>query len=189
VGWRASRRTAIERLAALGADVVDVDLPDHEALMAGISGTGADALAYHGRWLRTRLQDYGEDLQVRLLAAQLVTAEDYARGLRARRLLKVRYATALAAVDLIVGPTTPIVAPTIEESRDTFKLQVLSRNTRPSNTTGLPAISLPCGFVSGLPVGLQLIGHAFGEETLLRAAAAYEAATDWHEARPAIATN
>jgi aspartyl-tRNA(Asn)/glutamyl-tRNA(Gln) amidotransferase subunit A len=181
-------RAAIGRLGALGADVVDVDLPDHEALMAGVSGLSAEALAYHGRWLRTRLQDYGEDLQTRLLAAQLVTAEDYAKGLRARRVLKERYGAALATVDLIAGPTTPIVAPPIDEARDTFRFQVLSRYTRPSNLTGLPAISLPCGFVSGLPVGLQLIGHAFGEETLLYAAAAYEVATEWHRERPPIVT-
>jgi aspartyl-tRNA(Asn)/glutamyl-tRNA(Gln) amidotransferase subunit A len=81
----------------------------------------------------------------------------------------------------------PIVAPRIEEARDTFRFQVLSRNTRPSNLTGLPAISLPCGSAAGLPVGLQLIGRAFGEEALLRAAAAYQAATAWHTSRPGIA--
>ena len=85
----------------------------------------------------------------------------------------------------MAAPMFPVNAHRHDPYR-TFKFQVLSHNTRPCNTTGLPAISVPCGFVSGLPVGLQLIGHAFGEETLLRAAAAYEAATEWHEERPAI---
>ena len=185
-GVEAAVRAAIERLAGQGAAVVEVALPDHEPLMAGLSGLGAEALAYHDRWLRTRFDDYGQDLQVRLLAAQLITASDYARGLRARRLLGERYAAALSAVDLIATPTVPIPAPTIEDARDTFQLQNLSRNTRPSNLTGLPAISLPCGFAGDLPIGLQLIGRAFDEETLLRVAAAYEATTEWHARTPPI---
>ncbi|HEY3110300.1 MAG TPA: amidase, partial [Chloroflexota bacterium] len=185
-GVEAAVRAAIERLAGQGAEIVAVALPDHDALMAGVSGLGAEALVYHDRWLRSRFDDYGQDLQVRLLAAQLITASDYAKGLRARRLLGERYAAALAAVDLIAAPTVPIPAPTIEDARDTFQLQILSRNTRASNLTGLPAISLPCGLAAGLPVGLQLIGRAFDEETLLRVAAAYEATTDWHTLTPPI---
>jgi Asp-tRNA(Asn)/Glu-tRNA(Gln) amidotransferase A subunit family amidase len=62
----------------------------------------------------------------------------------------------------------------------------LSRNTAPANRTGLPAISVPCGFASGLPVGLMLIGRAFEEERLLHTATAYEATTDWHQAIPPV---
>ena len=61
---------------------------------------------------------------------------------------------------------------------------ILSRNTRPANLTGLPAISVPCGFVAGLPVGLMLVGRPFEEARLLHAAAAFEATTAWRRARP-----
>jgi aspartyl-tRNA(Asn)/glutamyl-tRNA(Gln) amidotransferase subunit A len=186
-GVAAAVRAAIDLLGTLGADVVDVALPDHDALMAGVAGLGAEAVVHHAKWMRTRFGDYGEDLQVRLLAAQLITGEDYAKALRARRLLKERYAAALASVDLIAAPTVPIAAPRIADARDTFRMNVLSRNTRASNLTGLPAISVPCGFAEGLPVGLQLIARPFAEETLLHAAAAYEAATDWHTRVPPLA--
>jgi Asp-tRNA(Asn)/Glu-tRNA(Gln) amidotransferase A subunit family amidase len=77
-----------------------------------------------------------------------------------------------------------VPAPTIAEAaRDGGPLS-LSRNTSPANRTGLPAISLPCGFAAGLPVGLVLIGRPFEEEALLRAAAAYEATTEWHRTVP-----
>jgi aspartyl-tRNA(Asn)/glutamyl-tRNA(Gln) amidotransferase subunit A len=183
----AAVRAAIDQLGRLGAEVVDVALPDHAALIAGCAGLGAEALVYHRRWLRARPDDYGDDVHARLLAAQFVSAADYAAGLRARRLLRERYAAALARVDLIAAPTVPVPAPPIESSRDTFAAQLLSRNTRPANLTGLPAISVPCGFAEGVPVGLQLLGRAFAEETVLRAAAAYEATTDWHTRVPPIA--
>jgi aspartyl-tRNA(Asn)/glutamyl-tRNA(Gln) amidotransferase subunit A len=188
----AAVRAAIAQLERLGARLVDVRLPDHDALAAGMSGLGADALLYHARWMRERLHDYAEPIQVRLLSAQFVLGADYAKALRARRLFRERYDAALAAVDLLAAPTEPVVAPTFAEARDdrldcggkTVDTAILIRNTQPANRTGLPAITLPCGFVDGLPVGLMLTGRPFDEETILRAAAAYEATTEWHRARP-----
>ena len=90
-----------------------------------------------------------------------------------------------AGTDLIVAPTVPVPAPPIERSHDTFQTQLLSRNTRPGNLTGLPAISIPCGFdANGLPIGLQLVARPWAEARLLRVARAYERATSWHERRP-----
>ena len=77
-------------------------------------------------------------------------------GRRICRALQIR----LAGVDLIAAPTVPVPAPPIEASRDTFATQLLSRNTRPGNLTGLPAISVPCGFAEGVPVGLQLLARS-----------------------------
>ena len=94
-------------------------------------------------------------------------------------------------VDAILAPTAPIVAPRIGEERvrigseEESVRSALLRLNRPANLTGLPAISLPCGFTrAGLPVGLQLIGRAFDETTLLRIAQAYERATEWHKQHP-----
>ncbi len=93
-------------------------------------------------------------------------------------------------IDLILTPTSPIVAPRIEDSIANLPgtgPTVLGRHTSPFNLTGQPTISLPCGFASnGLPIGLQLSGRNWEEGTVLRAAYAYEQATEWHERRPAL---
>jgi aspartyl-tRNA(Asn)/glutamyl-tRNA(Gln) amidotransferase subunit A len=194
----AAVRAAIAHLVGLGAEVLPVRLPDHEVLLGAMSGLGGERLAYHGRWLRTRLQDYAPEAQPRLLATQFILATDYAKALRARRLLRERYDAAFRSVDLLAAPTTPLPAPTIEEAeRDAVSLGgraldtgVLSRNTRPANLTGLPGISVPCGFAvaegSRLPIGLMLLGRPFQEARLLHAAAAYEATTGWHREAPPL---
>ncbi|HXZ09684.1 MAG TPA: amidase family protein, partial [Paraburkholderia sp.] len=102
---------------------------------------------------------------------------------------------ALKKVDAILAPTSPILAPRIGEShvrvpgeRETSVRAELLRMTRPSNLTGLPALSIPCRFASdGLPIGLQIIGRRWGEARLLAIALAYEEATDWHNSHPDLA--
>ena len=188
-------RAAITELGELGAEVREVRLPDHGVLVDGAAVVRAEALAYHERWLRTRLSDYGEDVQARLLAAQFLLASDYAKGVRARRLLLVRYAAVWQEVDLLVAPTVVVPVPSIAAARagaimlngQAYDAAILSRNTRPGNLTGLPGISVPCGLADGLPVGLMLLGRPFDEPTLYRAAAAYEHTTTWHHQRPPAA--
>ena len=180
----AAVRTAIGHLEQLGATVVPISFPDHAALMAGMSGLGAEGLVYHGRWMRTRLGDYSEPVQARLLASQFILGGDYAKALRARRLLRECYDAALSAVDVLAAPTVPVPAPTIAEAEQDSLTPSLSQNTVPANRTGLPAISVPCGFAAGLPVGLMLMARPFEEARLLHAAAAYEATTEWHRAWP-----
>ncbi len=89
--------------------------------------------------------------------------------------------------DLLLTATTPIAAPLIEGPDAVKQAATLTRFTAPFNFTGLPAISIPCGFTDqGLPIGLQLITRPWGEVALLRAAQAYESATDWHLNHPEI---
>ncbi|MGI8424856.1 MAG: amidase family protein, partial [Chloroflexota bacterium] len=187
-------RAAIAHLVQLGAEVREVSFPDHDVLMAGIAGLAAERLVYHGRWMRTRLEDYGEDVQASLLANQFILAEDYSRALRARRLLRARYDDVLGQVDVIVAPTVPALAPTVSEAAGLAPRDASSplpsgvaRNTFPANLVGLPAITVPCGFAAGLPVGLMILGRPFAEDQLLRIAAAYEATTDWHCRIPPLA--
>ena len=95
-------------------------------------------------------------------------------------------------VDVIVAPTTPIPAPSIEElKKHPEQLRphelVLLRNTRPFNVWAIPSISVPCGFTrSGLPIGLQIAAAGGRDDLVLRAAYAYEQATEWHRRRPSV---
>jgi len=189
-------RAAIETLVDSGATIVEVSIPDHAALLAGLSGLLGERIGYHREWMRTRLREYGIDVQAKLLAAQLIPAADYALALRVRRLLADRYRDVFQRVDLLAMPTVVTPAYPIADADETTPVDLpkdstpLARNTRIANLTGLPAISVPAGFTrAGLPVGLQLMARAYDEVTLLRAAATYEAATDWHTRRPVRATD
>jgi aspartyl-tRNA(Asn)/glutamyl-tRNA(Gln) amidotransferase subunit A len=94
---------------------------------------------------------------------------------------------ALERFDVLVTPTAPSVAFAIgEKSDDPLAMKLSDVCTIPVNMVGNCAISLPCGFDRGLPIGLQIIGGAFREETILRAAHAYEQATDWHQRHPSV---
>ena len=102
-----------------------------------------------------------------------------------------RCGCALESVDLLVTPTAPIVAARIGEETVRYGgveesiLMAMIRCTAPFNATGLPALSVPCGFTrAGLPMGLQLVGRPFDEGTVLRAGHAYERVTEWHERTP-----
>ena len=172
----------------------EVRLPDHDVLMDGVDAIRAEALVDHEHWLRTRLADYGDETQLRLLPLQFILASDHAKALRARRLLLERYTAVWREVDLLAAPTVAVPAPSIAAvhaksimvNGNPHSAGMLSQITRPCNYTGLPAISVPCGFVDGLPVGLMLVGRPFDERTLLQAAHAYEQSTSWHEQRPPV---
>ena len=135
--------------------------------------------------LRHNAADIGPDVRSRLEAAALTPATDYIKAQRARSLFNQGIAEALEKFEILLTPTVPISAPRIDEVE--FQVDKLPRLTRPFNISGLPAISVPCGFTSsGMPIGLQLAGQAFDEATVLRVAHAYERATDWHTRRPPV---
>jgi aspartyl-tRNA(Asn)/glutamyl-tRNA(Gln) amidotransferase subunit A len=105
---------------------------------------------------------------------------------RLRRQLMEDTERAMAGFAALVMPTSPVVATPIADSPPEHAM-LRPRNTMPFNVLGLPAISVPCGFTeAGLPIGLQIAGHAFDEAGVLRVAEAYERATDWHERRPQL---
>ena len=181
-------REAIGVLGKLGAEVQEVSLPHiAEAGEAVTAIILPEALAYHQRWLEERPQDYGDDVRQRLELGVGFLAVHYVQAQRLRELIVQEWRReAFEKVDLLATPTTPIPAPGIEES-ELQTTMTLVRFTSPFNLTGMPAISLPCGFTTGgLPIGLQLAGRWFDEGTVLRAAHAYEQATEWHKRAPPL---
>jgi aspartyl-tRNA(Asn)/glutamyl-tRNA(Gln) amidotransferase subunit A len=183
---------AVGHLRDLGAQVEELSLP----LMNYVPGASlaimtAESYAVHERFLRERAHEYGADVRLRLLMGAMVSASQYLKAQRFRRLLCEQTAEAMKRLDVLVAPTTPIPATSLGQELITIgnkQIAVgtcLSRLTRPANLTGLPAISVPCGFsTEGLPLGLQIIGRPFEEATVLRVAHAYQATTEWHRRRP-----
>ena len=190
-GVRKAVLAAAQVFERLGAEIREVNLAGLDQTAAIASEiTGAEALAFHQPWLDDRPEDYGENVRSRLEQSRPTTATEYIRSLGSRLDYIQEFDRALQQVHLLLVPTLPIVAPAIGEpevaagrSRESTLLALL-RLTRPGNLTGLPAISVPCGFSGGLPVGLQLIGRRFDDSSVLRAAYAYEQATTWHEKFP-----
>jgi aspartyl-tRNA(Asn)/glutamyl-tRNA(Gln) amidotransferase subunit A len=181
---------ALPTLASLGATVVEVAVPWLlEAVVIWPNIAGPEAAHYHRQNLEQRPQDISEQVRNRLLAGRNLLAVEYLRGLEAQRRIRAEAAALFADIDLLVTPTTPFTATRIEdELAATGREPRIHRFTAPFNITGQPAISLPCGFdPQGLPIGLQIVGRPWEEETVLRLAHAYEQATDWHRRRPPLA--
>jgi aspartyl-tRNA(Asn)/glutamyl-tRNA(Gln) amidotransferase subunit A len=110
----------------------------------------------------------------------------YLKAQRVRQLISRDFAEAFAQVDLLLGPTSPTTAfPIGAKSEDPITMYLNDIYTIGANLAGLPAMSLPCGFAAGLPVGLQLIGPHFSEARMLNAAHRYQMETDWHLRAPA----
>jgi aspartyl-tRNA(Asn)/glutamyl-tRNA(Gln) amidotransferase subunit A len=188
---------AIKRLGETGAAVSEIDVPLIDEIPGALTAIMLpEALAVHQRWISERPDDYGDDVRYRLELGSTYLGVHYVQAQRLRELaVQAWRERVFTEVDLIVTPTTPITAPLVEEASATSAssgtgLQVtfgLIRFTNPLNFLGIPAISVPCGFTTaGMPIGLQLAGRWWDEATVLRAAHAYEQATDWHHRRPAL---
>jgi len=182
---------AIDDLAALGARIVEFEIPN---LKYGLGAIYAIELASSSAWHDRALRDgatsaMADDVRTLVEIGRLVSASDYLLAEQLRVQLLRDFDAALREVDAIVTPASPVTAwkrgqPSVvtggvEES----PLAASWRLTYPYNLTGLPALSLPCGFdARGLPVGLQIAGRLFDEATILRVAQAYERVHRWHEA-------
>ena len=132
-------------------------------------------------------------MRARVESGSFVPIAKYLKAQRGRSLLNRQSYDLLEQVDILAGPTVPVAAPRIGEEKvqvgDTqlSTVPALLQYTRAHNLTGLPAVSIPCGMTTtGLPIGMQLAGRAYDEQTVLRVAHAYEQATPWHEKRPPV---
>jgi aspartyl-tRNA(Asn)/glutamyl-tRNA(Gln) amidotransferase subunit A len=172
----------------LGAEVMRVDLAYlREAASANGVMIGADAAAFHRDRLETNPEGFGADVRQRLEIGKKRTGPEYALARRVQSEMIRRMDSLFAEYDILLTPTVPVAAPVIEGADALAQAGRLTRFTAPFNLTGLPALSLPCGFTrERLPVGLQIVSGRWSEAKVLRAGKAYESQTKWHEERPPL---
>lgn len=201
---------AVKQLTALGAEVVEVSLPHTEYAVAVyyILATAEasanlarfDGVRYCARvdgpdpvsmYERTRGRGFGPEVKRRIILGTYVLSSGYydayyLRAQKVRTLIRQDFLKAFEKVDAIVTPTTPTAAFRAgEKTSDPLQMYLSDIYTISCNLAGIPGISVPCGFTKApkLPIGLQLLGKPFGEETLLQIAHAYEQSTPWHRER------
>ncbi|HSE87084.1 MAG TPA: amidase [Candidatus Binatia bacterium] len=192
---------ALLAFKALGMKIREITIPHIDLVPAlQAASTRPEANSDHDHYLRTRPRDYSPGLLYNLIAGLLIPAPVYVTAQRARRLLCQEFDTAFESVQVITAPTLFSIAPTIEECNRGYieadgkriNLQdragnFLTRYTIPFNVTGLPTISVCCGFSSsGLPIGMQISAPSFKEGTLFQVAHAYETAAEWYKRNPQV---
>ena len=203
-------KESIAVLESMGATTVEVDLPNidmsvptyyvvapaecssnlsrFDGVRFGHRAKNAEDLL--DLYCRSRGEGFGDEVKRRIMTGAYVLSAGYydayyLKAQQVRQLIADDFKKAFADVDLIAGPTTPEPAFKLgEKVDDPITMYLNDIYTIGANLAGLPAISVPCGFVNDLPVGLHLVGSHFGEETLLRAAHQYQQATDFHKACP-----
>ena len=187
-------RAAVEKLRGLGAEILDVEIPDIEdfTVLSRLILL-PEATAVHRQRLKTRRADIGPDVLALLDQGQFVLATDYLDAQRRRRQLVENLAKLLDGVDVIVTPATPITAPKIGDTTVDIGGQpedarlAATRFVRALNMAGVPALSVPCGVDSrGLPIGLQIFGRAFDEATVLLVGHCFEQVSGWNQRRPQL---
>lgn len=204
---------AVKQLESLGAEILEVSLPhtdyaiaayyiiataEASANLARFDGIrygrrieGADPIALYGR---TRGAGFGPEVKRRIILGTYVLSSGYydayyLRAQKVRTLIRNDFLKAFEQVDALVTPTSPTAAFKIgEKADDPLQMYLMDIFTISANLSGICGISVPCGFTRTpkLPIGLQLLGKPFGEETILRVAHAYEQSTPWHKERPIL---
>jgi len=209
----AAVQAAVEKLQSLGAEVVEISLPHTDYAVAtyyiiataeasanlarfdgiryGARVEGNDPTALYGN---TRGAGFGAEVKRRIILGTYVLSSGYydayyLRAQKVRTLIRQDFLKAFEHVDAIVTPTTPTAAFKIgEKSDDPLQMYLSDIFTISCNLAGICGLSLPCGFTANpkLPIGLQLLGKPFGEQTILKLAHAYEQCTGWHKEKPAL---
>ncbi len=206
-------RKAISAMEGLGAEIIEISLPHteyavltyyiiapseassnlarYDGVKYGYRTEGAESL--RDMYFKTRAEGFGDEVKRRIMLGTYALSSGYydayyLKAQRVRTLIKNDFEEAFKKVDAIMAPTTPEVAFKIgEKTEDPIKMYLSDVLTVPCNIAGLPGISVPCGFsTDGLPIGIQVLGKPFDEETVLHVAYAYEQHTDWREKTPAV---
>lgn len=189
----AAAAAAIDEFTRLGAVVRAVEIPLANAIVPTEWGLLVpEATAYHQRLLRERADLYTDETRTFLEAGELILATDYIKALRVRTLIQAAFRDMFHDIDVVIAPTVsspalPLDNPEVTWPDGTTEGGTITyvRLSTIGNVTGLPALSVPSGFTKGgLPVGIQIIGRPFDEETVLNAGQAYEDSTDWARLAP-----
>jgi aspartyl-tRNA(Asn)/glutamyl-tRNA(Gln) amidotransferase subunit A len=172
-------------LRVLGAEVLEVPLQLPDGVLEALADmTMAEAAAFHAERRTAQPPVLAPDILVRLSRADAVDGGRYGRARQLQREVAERVARLLRSFDVLVSPTTPTVAPMIAGTDPAAATAALNWFVGPFVLTEGPALSVPCGFVDGLPVGLQLIGRPFDDEMVLAVGHAYQQTTAWHLTSP-----
>jgi aspartyl-tRNA(Asn)/glutamyl-tRNA(Gln) amidotransferase subunit A len=203
---------AVRQFERLGGRVEEVSLPLTDTALAvyyllSPAECSANLARYDGvrygprvegpdlieTYRRTRGAGFGAEVKRRIVLGTYALSAGYydayyKKAQQVRTLIKKEFDEVLSRVDLLLTPTSPTVAfPLGAKTADPLAMYLSDADTLPVNIAGLPAVSVPCGFSDGLPVGLQIVGKAFDESRLLRAAYAFEQSTSHHRERPRLA--
>jgi aspartyl-tRNA(Asn)/glutamyl-tRNA(Gln) amidotransferase subunit A len=211
-GVEAAVRSAIRKIADLGAEVDEVSLPHTEYSLPAYyliapAEASANLARYDGvkygyshpkvadvwdAYRQTRQNGFGPEVKRRIMLGTYALSAGYydayyLKAQKVRTLIKRDFDEAFKRFDVLVAPTSPTVAFEIDEKvDDPLQMYLSDIFTLSLNLAGICGISIPCGFADGLPVGLQIMGDAFAEEAILRVAYAYEQATEWHKRKPVV---
>jgi aspartyl-tRNA(Asn)/glutamyl-tRNA(Gln) amidotransferase subunit A len=192
---------AARLLHSLGMKKVEFSIPHMDLIPAVQTVTSrVENVVHLMPHMKSRSNDISRPLLHRLVGSLLIPASIYVTAQRVRRIICEEFEKTFDQLDVIVTPTTPITAPTMEECKLGFieingkrlalqptGISLGTTFTAPFNVTGLPAVSLCCGFSSaGLPIGLQIVGKNFAESTVFQVAHGYEQTAGWFEKRPDI---
>ncbi len=175
-------RNAAKVLAEQGVLITEVNVDFlKEGALANAVMTQADGAAIHRERLKEHPDWFGADVRQRLETGAAVTSSEYVLARRTQAEVKRHCELLLNLYDVLILPTTPIPAPVLEGENAVERARQLTRFTAPFNLTGLPALTVPCGFTKdGLPIGLQFVSRAWNEASILRAGFAFQQDTDWH---------
>src|SRR3989338_3604099 len=195
-------REAIKKLEDLGAKIVEISLPHTEYAVAVYyiimaSEVSSNLARFDGIRFGSKREDFGEEVKRRIMLGTFSLSSGYydeyftkaakVRTLIRRDFEKVFDPSTGSGCDVIVGPVSPTVAWGFgEKMQDPLTMYLSDAYTIPASLAGIPGLSVPCGFVNGLPVGLQILGKFMDDETVLDVGEAYENATDWHKEKPKI---
>lgn len=210
-GVESAVSAAIEEMKALGAKIVSISLPHTKYALATYYITApAEASANLARfdgvrfglrkneptirelYEQTRGEGFGSEVKLRIMLGTYALSAGYydayyVKAQKVRTLIKQDFETAFSSVDVIVAPTSPTTAfPIGERIDDPYQMYLTDIFTIPANMAGIPGVSVPCGFSNDMPVGLQFLGPAFDESTMLGVAHAYEQSQSWYRMHPEL---
>ena len=181
-------RKAAEILKEQGASIKEVNMDFlREAAVANALMTQADGAAFHRDRMKEHPDWFGADVRLRLETGAAFTSSEYILARRTQSEIRRKCELLFDEYDALLLPTTPIPAPVLEGEDALERARQLTRFTAPFNLTGMPALSIPCGFTKdSLPIGLQIVSRAWNEAGVLRTGYAFQESTEWHMQSPEI---